>query len=120
MNYILKEKGGAEHKGFVEMFVDDALKGKRTAAIVNYMAAGLNEHPFPRIAVTILTEIPISDITDGLFYDFYNELLDQHVKLNAQNYFKNAIQITYLDTVTMHINDLDGLSLYTNGDFGII
>ena len=120
MNYILKQKGGAEHKGYVELFVDDTPKGKRTAAIVNYMPAGLKEHPFPRIAVTILTEIQESSITDGLFHDFYNELMGQHIKLNAQKYFKNAIQISYLDTVTMHIDTIDGLSLFTNGDFGII
>lgn len=120
MNYILKEKGGAEHKGYVELFVDDAPNGKRTAAIVNYLAASLNEHLFPRVAVTVLTEIPISGITDGLFHDIYNELIDQHIKLNAQNYFKNAIKISYLDTVTMHISNIDGLTLYTNGDFGII
>ena len=28
--------------------------------------------------------------------------------------------ISHLDTVTLHISNIEGLSLYTNGDFGII
>ena len=120
MNYILKEKQGQDAYGYVELFVDDCPKGKRTAAIVNYMAAGLNEHPNPRIAVTLLTELKPEEITDGLFHEFYNDLIDQHIKLNAQNYFKEATQISYLDTVTLHISNTDGLSLFTNGDYGIL
>lgn len=120
MNYILKEKRGQDSYGYVELYVDDEAKDKRTAAIVNYMPAGFKEHPFPRIEVTVLTEIPKSDITKGMFHDFFNDLIDQYIKLNAQNYFKNANRIDYLDTVTLHISNIDGLSLYTNGDFGII
>lgn len=26
----------------------------------------------------------------------------------------------YLDIITLHISNIDGLSLFTNGDFGII
>ena len=120
MNYNLKEKRGQDAYGHVEMFIDDEVKGKRTAAIVNYLPAGFKEHPFPRIAVTLLTEIATSDITDGMFHDFYNELLDQHIKINAQQYFKDALKIDYLDTVTLHIDKIDGLTVFTNGDFGII
>lgn len=120
MNYILKETRGQDAYGYVELFVDDEPKGKRTAAIVNYMAAGLNEHPFPRIAVMLLTEIKPDDITDGLFHDFFNDLIDKYIKQNAQNYFKDATKVSYLDTVTMHIDSIDGLSIYTNGDFGIL
>lgn len=120
MKYILKEKKGQDAYGYVELFVDDGSKGKRTAAIVNYMAACLNEHPNPRIAVTLLTELKLEEITDGLFHGFYNDLIDQHIKLNAQYYFKDATQISYLDTVTLHISNIDGLSLFTNGDFGIL
>lgn len=120
MNFILKEKRGQDAYGHVELFINDEPKGKRTAAIVNYLPVGFNEHPFPRIAVTLLTEIPKSEITDGLFHDFFNELLDQHIKINAQQYFENAIEIDYIDTVTLHINNIDGLSILTNGDFGII
>ena len=120
MNYILKEKRGQDAYGYVELFVDDEPKGRRTAAIVNYMAAGFNEHPFPRIAVTLLTELEPEEITDGLFHEFYNDLIDQQIKLNAQNYFKEATRISYLDTVTLHINSIDGISLFTNGDFGIM
>lgn len=120
MNYILKEKRGQDAYGHVELFVDDEPKGRRTAAIVNYMAAGLNEHPFPRIAVTLLTELKPDEITDGLFHEFFNDLIDQYIKQNAQNYFKAATKINYLDTVTLHISDVDGLSLFTNGDFGIL
>lgn len=120
MNYILKEIRGQDSYGHVELFVDDEPKGKRTAAIVNYLPAVLNEHPFPRIAVTLLTELGKSEITDGIFHDFYNELLDQYIKINARQYFENASEIDYLDTVTLHINNIDGLSIYTNGDFGII
>ena len=72
------------------------------------------------VVVTVLTEIPKSDITKGIFHDFFNDLIDQYIKLNAQNYFKNANGIDYLDTVTLHISNIEGLSLYTNGDFGII
>lgn len=53
-------------------------------------------------------------------YDFFNDLIDQHIKLNAQKYFKDATKISYLDTVTLHISNIDGLSLFTNGDFGIL
>ena len=120
MNYILKEKSGQDAYGYVELFVDDEPKGRRTAAIVNYMASGFNEHPFPRIAVTLLTELKPDKITDGLFHDFFNDLIDQHIKLNAQKYFKDATKISYLDTVTLHISNIDGLSLFTNGDFGIL
>lgn len=120
MNYILKNKMGQDAYGHVELFVDDGPKGKRTAAIVNYMAAGLNEHPNPRIAVTLLTEIKPEEITDGLFHEFFNDLIDQHIKLNAQDYFKGATKISYLDTVTLHISNIDGLSLFSNGDFGIL
>ena len=120
MNYVLREKKGQDAYGHVELFIDDEPKGNRTAAIVNYLPAVFNEHPFPRIAVTLLTELPKSEISDGLFHDFYNDLLDQHVKLNAQQYFKNAIEIDYIDTVTLYINNIDGLSIFTNGDFGII
>lgn len=113
MNYVLKEKHGQDAVGYVELFVtDDMPKGERGAAIVNYMAADFNEHPFPRIAVTLLTEKSLDDITKGTFYGYYNELLDQHVKLNAQKYFKNAIQISYLDTVTVYIDSIDGVSVY--------
>ncbi len=120
MNYILKEKRGQDAIGYVELFVDDESKGRRTAAIVYYLPAVFKEHPFPRIAVTLISELPKSEITDGLFHDFFNELLDQHVKLNAQQYFENAIVINYLDTVTLHIDNIDGLSIFTNGDFGIV
>lgn len=120
MNYILKEKRGQDAFGYIELFVDDESKGRRTAAIVYYLPAVFKEHPFPRIAVTLLTELPKSEITDGLFHDFFNELLDQHVKINAQQYFENAIEIDYLDTVTLHINNIEGLSIFTNGDFSII
>lgn len=120
MNYILKEESGQDAYGYVELFVDDEPKGRRTAAIVNYMVAGLNEHPFPRIAVTLLTELKSDKITDCLFHDFFNDLIDQHIKLNAQKYFKDATKISYLDTVTLHISNIDGLSLFTNGDFGIL
>lgn len=121
MNYILKEERGQKEFGYVELFVTDGETiGKRTAAIVNYMPEGFNEHPFPRIAVTILTELKKSEITDGLFHDYYNELIDQQIKLNAHKYFTNAIQISYLDTVTIHIDNIDGISIITNGDFGII
>lgn len=121
MNYTLIQKKGQKEYGFVELFVSDGQpKGMRTAAIVNYMAAGLNEHPFPRIAVTLLTEQQSFQITDGLFYEFYNDLIDQHIKFNAQQYFADAPKISYLDTVTMHIDNIDGLSISTNGDFGIL
>lgn len=120
MNYILKEKRGQDAYGYVELYVDDEAKGKRTAAIVNYMPAGFKEHPFPRIAVTLLTEMKPDDITDGLFHEFFNDLIDQYIKLNAQDYFKDATKISYLDTVTMHISNIDGLSLFTNGDFAIL
>lgn len=120
MNYILKEKRGQDAYGHVELFVDDKPKGKRKAAIVNYLPVGFNEHPLPRIAVTLLTELQQTKITDGLFHVFFNELLDQHVKNNAQQYFENAIEIDYLDTVTLHISNIDGLSIFTNGDFAII
>ncbi|MBO4918323.1 MAG: hypothetical protein J5374_10645 [Bacteroidales bacterium] len=120
MNYMLKEKRGQDAYGFVELFVDDEPKGRRTAAIVNYLAAGFNEHPFPRIAVTLLTELKPEKITDGLFHDFFNDLLDQQIKQNAQNYFNDSTKISYLDTVTLHISDIDGLTVFTNGDFGII
>ena len=120
MNYILKEKKGQKAIGFVELYVNDEPMGSRTAAIVYYLPAGFKEHPFPRIAVTVLTELEVNEITDGLFHDFYNDLLDQNVKFNAQSYFSNAHQINYLDTVTLHIDDIDGFSLITHGDFGII
>lgn len=69
---------------------------------------------------SVFPEIPKSDITKGMFHDFFNDLIDQYIKLNAQNYFKNANGIDYLDMVTLHISNIEGLSLYTNGDFGII
>ena len=121
MNYTLIQKKGQKEYGFVELFVTDGQpKGKRIAAIVNYMAAGLNEHPHPRIAVTLLTELQSSQITDGLFHEFFYDLIDQHIKLNAQQYFTDATKVSYLDTVTMHIDNIDGLSIFTNGDFGIL
>ncbi len=120
MKYTLIEKRGQDAIGHVELFIDDESKGRRTAAIVNYLPVGFKEHPFPRIAVTILTELPFSGITKGIFYDFFNELLDQHVKINAQQYFKDAIKIDYLDTVTLHVDSIEGLYIFTNGDFSMI
>ena len=120
MNYRLKEKRGQDAYGYVELFVDEAPKGQRTAAIVYYLPAGFNEHPYPRIAVTILTELKSCEITDGLFHEFYNDLIVSHIKINAQTYFKDSHKIQYLDTVTLIIDNIDGLSLFTNGDFGIM
>jgi len=120
MNYILKEKRGQDAYGYVELFVDDEPKGKRTAAIVYYLPEGFNEHPYPRIAATILTELKSNEITDGLFHEFFNDLIDQHIKINAKKYFKDSHKIQYLDTVTLNIDNVDGLSLFTNGDFGIV
>ena len=118
---ILIQKKGQKEYGFVELFVTDGEPmGKRTAAIVNYMAAGLNEHPHPRIAVTLLTELQPSQITDGLFHEFFNDLIDQQIKLNAQQYYANATKVSYLDTVTMHVDSIDSLSILSNGDVGIL
>ena len=43
---MLKEKRIQDVYGHVELYVDDEPKGKSTAAIVNYMVAGSNEHTF--------------------------------------------------------------------------
>ena len=121
MRYILKEKKGQSALGYVELFVtDNQIKGKRSAAIVHYMAANLKERPFPRIAVTLLTEQTKNEITDGMFHEFYDELIDQQIKPNSRKYFEDPSKINYLDTITMHIGNIDDISIMANGGYGIL
>lgn len=119
MNFTLKSKPtGQAAYGYVEVYQNDEPKGKRTAAIVYYMPEGLNEHPNARVSVTVLTELPNDSITDGTFHEIMGDIADI-VKANAVQYFKHPKNAHYMDTSTMHITNIDGLSEFTHGDYGL-
>lgn len=119
MTFILKSKPtGQAAYGYVEVYQNEEPKGKRTAVIVYYMPEGLKEHPNARISVTILTELPKDEITDGTFHEIMNDIVDI-VKANAAQCFKHPGNAHYMDTCTMHISNINGICEFTHGDYGL-
>lgn len=118
MIFSLKSKPtGQAAYGYVEVYQNDEPKGKRSAAIVYYMPEGFNEHPNARVSITVLTGLPNNSITDGTFHEIMDDMVDI-VKANASQYFKHPENAHYMDTCTLHISNIDGLSEFNHGDYG--
>lgn len=118
MNYSLVSTTGQSAYGYVELYKNEASHGQRTAVSVYYLPEGFNEHPNARVAITILTEISLESFQKSDLHEIMEDIIT-YVKCNASKYFKNPSNLNYIDTLTLHINNIDDVSEITHGDYGI-